>query len=76
MQVRTLGRKVLIAPGLVLGSIVASPAFAAADAAFTSAMTQTMADIAIYGAALVGAAAVGVGFMIAMKYVKKIPRAA
>jgi hypothetical protein len=76
MQVRTLGRKVLIAPALVLGSIAASPAFAAADAAFTTAMTSTMADIATYGAALVGAAAVGVGFMIAMKYVKKIPRAA
>jgi len=53
-----------------------SNAFAAADAAFTSAVTTVTADVATYGGALVGVAAVGVGFMIAMKYIKKIRSAA
>lgn len=44
--------------------------------AFTQAVTQASADIATYGAALVGVAAVGVVFMVAIKYVKKIRGAA
>lgn len=43
---------------------------------FTEAMAQMMTKVATYGGALVGLAAVGVGFFVAMKYVKKIPRAA
>lgn len=46
------------------------------SAAFTQAVTQASADIASYGAALVGVAAVGVVFMVAIKYVKKIRGAA
>lgn len=48
----------------------------AQEAAFTAAVTSVSTDIAAYGAALVGVAAVGVGFMIGMKYVKKIRGAA
>lgn len=44
--------------------------------AFTQAVQQASADIATYGAALVGVAAVGVVFMVAIKYVKKIRGAA
>lgn len=46
------------------------------SAAFTQAVTQATADIGTYGAALVGVAAVGVVFMVAIKYVKKIRGAA
>jgi hypothetical protein len=42
---------------------------------FTTAMADATTKVATYAAALVGLAAVGVVFMIAMKYVKKIPRA-
>lgn len=59
----------------VLG-LLASGAHAAADAAFTSAVTDVSANVATYGGALVGVSAVGVGFMIAIKYIKKIRGAA
>jgi hypothetical protein len=61
---------------LISAAVLPVASFAAADAAFTGAVTTVTADIAIYGAALVGVAAVGVTFMIAMKYVKKIRGAA
>lgn len=66
-------KKVLIAG---LAGIASVSSFAAADAAFTSAVTTVTTDIATYGGALVGVAAVGVAFMVAMKYVKKIRGAA
>jgi NhaP-type Na+/H+ and K+/H+ antiporter len=57
--------------------LLASVGSAMADtAAFTGAVTSVTADIATYGGALVGVAAVGVGFMVGMKYVKKIRGAA
>jgi hypothetical protein len=43
---------------------------------FTAAMTEATAKVGTYALALVGLAAVGVVFMIALKYVKKIPKAA
>jgi len=63
---------------LIVGAALSTPvlAFAQAATAFTEATTQGKTDIALMGGALVGVAAVGVGFMIAMKYVKKITRAA
>ena len=42
---------------------------------FTTAMTNATTKVGLYAAALVGLSAVAVVFMIAMKYVKKIPRA-
>ncbi len=46
------------------------------SSAFTDAVTQATTDIGTFGGALVGLAAVGVAFMIAVKYVKKIRGAA
>lgn len=42
---------------------------------FTEAVTDIGTKVAGYGAALVGLAAAAVVFMVAIKYVKKIPRA-
>ena len=42
---------------------------------FTTAMTEATTKVGTYAAALVGLGAVAVIFMIALKYVKKIPRA-
>lgn len=60
---------VLLAP---LSALIASPAFAAADATFTATMTDVTANVGTYGAALVGLAALSVGFGVAIKYVRKI----
>ena len=63
--------------GSVLSTyVLVQSAHAAADAAFTTAVTSITADIATYGGALVAIAAVGVAFAVGMKYVKKISRAA
>jgi uncharacterized protein YraI len=69
-------KKNLLRLAAIAAAVMASQAHAAADTAFTAAVTSTTTDIGTYGAALVGVAAVGVGFMIAIKYVKKISRAA
>lgn len=70
---------------LVSRAAVAASAFAASVSAFadtasqtavTTAMTTASADVAVYGAALIGLSVVGVGFMVGMKYVKKIRGAA
>ncbi len=42
---------------------------------FTAAMTEATTKVGAYAAALVGLGAVAVVFMIALKYVKKIPKA-
>lgn len=61
---------------LVLASpLLAVPAFAQ-DASFTAAITDLTTDITSYGGSLVAVAAVGVVFMVAMKYIKKIRGAA
>lgn len=70
---RNLSLKLASIPALVLAGATAAQA---QSAAFTGAVTQVTTDIGVYGAALVGVAAVGVTFMIAMKYVKKIRSAA
>ena len=72
-RVKTLNDKaahLAVASGLALSS-----GLALADP-FADAITAASASIATYGAALVTIAFIGVGFMIAMKYVKKISRAA
>ena len=65
-------------PVLGAGLVALVPTFAsaqAADAAFTAAMSQAVTSVGTYAAALVGLAAVAVVFMIAIKYIKRIPRA-
>lgn len=71
--------KKVLAPLVAAASVfavTAANAQAAATTAFTGAITTVSADIATYGAALIGVAVIGVGFMVGMKYVKKIRGAA
>lgn len=60
-----------------IAAVTAVPFLAQAQSTdpFDSAITEATGKIGSYGAALVGLSAVGVVFMIAMKYVKRIPRA-
>lgn len=74
MKLHTI-RKIALPVALVAGPVAAF-AQSTGSAAFNSAVQSASADIATYGAALVGVAAVGVVFMIAIKYVKKIRGAA
>ena len=62
---------------LAVAVLVALPVLAQAQTAdpFTAAMTDATAKVGLYSVALVGLSAVSVIFMIAMKYVKRIPRA-
>lgn len=59
---------VLLTAGVAMAQVVGSDPF---DVALATATTK----VASYAAALVGLAAVAVVFMIAIKYVKRIPRA-
>ena len=59
---------------LIGATLLSATALARADA-FTDAVTEVSTSIGTYGAALVGVAAVGVGFSVGIKYVKKIARA-
>lgn len=71
--------KTKFVPAAGIGGLLAAGAAHAQSAgstAFNSAITSASSDIATYGAALVGVAAVGVVFMIGVKYVKKIRGAA
>lgn len=72
MKLQTI-RRYGIPAAIALGPVAA---FAQASSAFTDAVSSASADIATYGAALVGVSAVGVVFMVAIKYVKKIRGAA
>lgn len=60
-----------------IAAALAVPMLAQAQATdpFDTALTEATTKVGSYGAALVGLSAVGVVFMIAMKYVKRIPRA-
>lgn len=66
--------------GAAVSAAVFLPAVAFAQSTpadpFDTAMTAMTTKVGAYAAALVGLAAVSVGFMIAIKYVKKLPRAA
>lgn len=61
---------------LVGGMLLSGLAAAQTTSPFQDAVTDALADVATMGAALVGVAAAGVGFGIAIKYVKKIRGAA
>jgi hypothetical protein len=71
--------KTKLVPAAGIGGLLAAGAAhanSAGSSAFNSAITSASTDIATFGAALVGVSAVGVVFMIAIKYVKKIRGAA
>lgn len=59
----------------VLTLPVAMAARAAGEDPFDTAVATVTTKVGTYGAALVGVAAAAVVFMVAIKYVKKIPRA-
>lgn len=62
--------------GVAVGAGLASVgAFAQSTDPFDTAMTTATTKVTSYAGALVGLAAVAVIFMIAIKYVKKIPKA-
>lgn len=73
-QAKKYGAKV--AAVVSTGLLTAGVAFAQATDPFDAAVDNITDKVETYGAALVGVAAVGVIFMVAMKYVKKLPRAA
>lgn len=64
--------KALAASVLVVSSV---PVMAQTTDPFDTAMAEATTKVGAYAAALVGLGAVAVIFMIALKYVKKIPRA-
>jgi hypothetical protein len=57
-------------------ALVAAPAAFAQNAVFTSELAAITTDVTSYGGALVILCAVGVTFMIAMKYIRKLRGAA
>lgn len=69
-------KKSLVAIAALGASAISFAQAAPTTTAFTTAVTSVSADIATFGGALIGVAAVGVGFMVGMKYVKKIRGAA
>lgn len=61
---------------VALATVAPVAAFAQATDPFNDALTEITTNVTTYGGALVGLAAVGVVFMIAIKYVKKLRSAA
>lgn len=68
--------KLLAVSVLTVGLLAAVGANAQSVDPFDAALTTATTKVGAYAAALVGLAAVSVVFMIGMKYVKRIPRAA
>lgn len=60
---------------LALSALAPVLSFAQAVDPFDTAVTTITDKVTSYGGALVGVAAVGVVFMVAIKFVKKLPRA-
>lgn len=58
------------------GALALTGAAMAQGDPFADAVTAATTKITTYGGLLVGVAAVGVGFMIAIKFLKKVPKAA
>lgn len=76
IQVQEAVKRGYLRAGVAVGGALASVgAFAQVVDPFETAMTTATTKVTSYAGALVGLAAVAVIFMIAIKYVKKIPRA-
>lgn len=65
-----------LAPVAGLLALPAQAQTAAAMTAFTDSITEVSTSIGVFGTALVGVTVIGVGFMIVMKYIRKIRGAA
>jgi hypothetical protein len=61
--------------GVAAATLIPALAFATPTDPFDTALASATTKVGDYAAALVGLSAVAVVFMIAMKYVKKLPRA-
>ena len=72
-KLQTRSRNAAIA--ILVPLMAAAPAFAQSTDPFDTALATATTKVGTYAAALVGLAAVSVVFMIAIKYVKRIPRA-
>lgn len=71
-----LARNNMARTAVFVGTLpLAMAANAQATDPFDAAVTEVTTKVGTYGAALVGVAAAAVVFMVAIKYVKKIPRA-
>lgn len=73
-DLRRLGGNAYLKAGIAGASLVPFVAHADADP-FTDAMSSATTKVGTYAAAMVGLAAISVGFWIAVKYVKKITSA-
>lgn len=69
---KVLSAVALLAPVAAFAQTAAS----GASSVVTGAMTSAGTDVATYGAGLVGLTVIGVGFMVGIKYIKKIRGAA
>jgi hypothetical protein len=72
-------KNLALSRNLVAAAVIAassSVAMADATAAFTAEVTALSASVVTYGGLLVGLSAVGVAFMIGIKYIKKLRGAA
>lgn len=72
VNLRSLPTRAYVGAVTLLGT---TGVFAQAIDPFDTAITTATTKVGAYAAALVGLSAVAVVFMIAMKYVKRIPRA-
>lgn len=72
MNIKNMKNRAIVAAVGLLSSAAAL----AVDDPVAAAAADATSKITTYGATLVGVAAVGVGFAIGIKYVKKIARAA
>jgi hypothetical protein len=70
-------QKKLLGSAVLVGGVVASNAAqAVASTDFATALTGLTTDVGTYGAGLVALSVVGVGFGVAIKYIKKLRGAA
>ena len=67
-------QKLAVASSLLAANVAAHAE--GAQTVVTGAITAAGADVAVYGAAMVGLTVIGVGFMVGIKYIKKIRGAA
>lgn len=70
------GKVARIGAAVSAAALVPAVSFAQAADPFDTALATIKDKVGLYAAALVGVAAVSVVFMVAVKYVKKLPKAA
>jgi hypothetical protein len=75
-QVKEAVSRGYLRAGVAFGGVLASAgAFAQSSDPFETALSTATEKVGTYAGALVGLSAVAVVFMLAIKYIKKIPKA-